>query len=120
MPAGPIGSVWGLLTWPDTVWEVDTWATLVPPVVVPTSAGMLNLGSASVLGEDIVYTLPSKMVRIMVYTLAGTVQISIDAITWTDAALNANKEFNTSARFIKCIDDNAVITVKQIKRVSIL
>jgi hypothetical protein len=112
MPSGPIGSVWALGGWSDTAWEANTWADLVPPVVVPSSTGMLNPGQSFTLGEDVIYTLPAKRVRIAVYTVGGTIQTSEDGTNWQDITLDVNKEFTTVAVFIKVIDSDAIISLK--------
>lgn len=37
MPAGPIGSVWKSGSWPDTAWEVGSWANPTLPVITTMS-----------------------------------------------------------------------------------
>ncbi len=108
------GTVWENDTWDDDAWEDNTWADIVPPI--PSGSGNLSPGSSYVLGQDVIYTLPAKTVRIAVFTVAGTIETSEDGITWQAITLNVNNEFNTAAKFIHSIDDDSTVSVKVIKR----
>ncbi len=91
-------------------------------MAVEVATGSINLsgspGSVIVytLEMDVTYPLPPKMVRIAVYTATGTLQVSSDGNTWQDVTLDANNEVNVSSKFIQCIDDDATVSVKELRK----
>lgn len=63
------------------------------------------------LQEDAVFVLPPKACLILVQTTAGTIERSLDQNTWTPVVLDDNDQFQSTSAFIRCIDDDAIISV---------
>lgn len=112
MPAGPIGSVWGTGTWTDVSWEANTWANSSPPVPTPTPSGGIVAGIVAVLAEDVIYSLPPNVVNISVLTTAGTIEVSLDGITWEAMTLDSNNNFTTSAVLIRSTGGDSTVIAK--------
>lgn len=86
-----------------------------PPVVTPPPAKMLSAGNAYELVEDLEYPLPAKRVRLAFYSAAGTLEFSNDGSTWTEVDLDENNEAVLASKFIRVVDDDAVVSVKYSK-----
>lgn len=82
---------------------------------MPASPKILSAGSAYELIEDLAYLLPPKRVRLAFYSAAGTLEYSNDGTTWAEVDLDDNNEVVLSSRFIRVVDDGAVVSVKYIK-----
>jgi hypothetical protein len=84
-----------------------------PPPVIPPTSGTITPGAPVVLTENFIYTLPPGLVSITkIDTSGGTIQFSLDSVTWESATLDTNKNFITSAIFIRSVAHNSTIIAK--------
>lgn len=82
------------------------------PPPAPTESAAITLGRIITLTEDIIYVLPPQVVNVTVITSAGTIEVSLDAITWQEMTLDNNKNFTTSAVFIRSVDGDSDVIAK--------
>ncbi len=86
-----------------------------PPIPSPSGDTGVTLGIAIDLAEGVTYTLPPKLVNVTVITLSGTIQVSLDQTNWITITLSSNKNFKTSAPFIRSVGGDSTIIAKGIK-----
>lgn len=78
----------------------------------PASSGEVQPGSSTTLVQDGVYSLPNKVINATVITSSGSIEISLDGNTWQAITLDSNKNFTTSAPFIRSVSGDSTIIAK--------
>jgi len=73
---------------------------------------LINLGVVKTLVQDDVYATPAQLCNFTVITAGGTIEVSLDESTWQAITLDANKNFTSSAPYIRSINDDALIIAK--------
>lgn len=72
----------------------------------------LSAGPAHTMVDGTVYALPPRRKLITVITSGGTIAVSNDNSTFQNITLDSNKNFESSAIFIKCTGADALVAIK--------
>ncbi len=72
----------------------------------------INLGLVLAMDEDTVYAMPAQLCNFTVITSGGTIEVSLDDSTWQAITLDTNKNFTSSAPYVRCTGDDALIIGK--------
>ena len=81
---------------------------------------LLTVGPSNTLLEDEVYSLPARACLATAVTDTGTIEVSSDGVAWEPITLDVNGNFQTSAPFIRVVDDDAIVTLKANKATKLL
>lgn len=76
------------------------------------SVELISLGVVKSMTASQVYALPARLCNYTVITSGGTISVSLDNSTFQNITLDSNKNFMTSAPFIKCTGASALIVGK--------
>jgi hypothetical protein len=76
------------------------------------STVLISLGKAETMVQNQVYALPNRLCNYTVITSGGTIQVSLDNSTWQSITLDSNKNFITSAPYVKSINAGSQIIGK--------
>lgn len=92
--------------------------SIPPPPVVPDVPGTVLAGIAIILSEGLSYALPPRIVEITVILPGGaSIEVSLDGTIWQAMTLDSNKNFITSAAFIRSVAHDSFIVAKSIGKV---
>lgn len=72
---------------------------------------LLSPGGTYSLIENTVYALPTRACLYTFVSAGGTLEISLDNDTWFEITLDENNNFQSAGTFIRCVDDDGVISV---------
>jgi hypothetical protein len=73
---------------------------------------LITIGTVVTMVASTVYALPAHLCNFTVITSGGTVAVSLDGSTWQTITLDANKNFMSSAPFVRVTGASALIVAK--------
>jgi DeoR/GlpR family transcriptional regulator of sugar metabolism len=73
---------------------------------------VVAIGRLETLVQNTVYALPARLCNCTVITSGGTINVSLDNSTYQAITLDSNKNFQTSALFVKSTGADSQITIQ--------